>query len=110
MKRPEKIAGHEVGNDGEQHQKNRDPENPTVVHSSPARSARMTVGMLVIMVSIVHRKQTSILSTLASLEKKKVRAGPAIPSRTGGSIQHNKLAFPYPVNAVEPAQKERFDV
>ncbi len=37
MKRPEKVAGHDVGDDGEQHQENGDPENPTVVHSPPAR-------------------------------------------------------------------------
>jgi len=56
--RPEEIAGHDVGNNGEQHQKNRDPENPTVMHSPPPWSVRMTVVMLVTMVSIVHAKQT----------------------------------------------------
>ena len=78
--RPEEIAGHDVGNNGEQHQKNRDPENPTVVYSSPARSVRMTVVMLVTMVSIVHASKQSTLSTLASLKKKKVRAGLAVQS------------------------------
>jgi hypothetical protein len=58
MDRPEKVAGHDVGNDGEQHQKNRDPENPTVMHSPPSWSVRMTVVMLMTMVSIVHAKQT----------------------------------------------------
>jgi len=56
--RPEEIAGHDVGNNGEQHQKNRDPENPTVMHSPPPWSVRMTVVMLMPMVSIVHAKQT----------------------------------------------------
>ena len=76
--RPEKIAGHDVGDDGEQHQKNRDPENPTVVYSSPARSVRMTVVMLVTMVSIVHRKQTKHIIGTGGLGKEKG------PSRTGG--------------------------
>ena len=80
MERPEKVAGHDVGDDGEQHQKNRDPENPTVVHSSPARSVRMTVVMLVTMVSIVHAKQTKHIIDTSVLEKEKG------PSRTGGSI------------------------
>ena len=71
MERPEKVAGHDVDNDGEEHQENRDPENPTVVHSPPARSVRMTVVIILTMVSIVHRKQQSILMTLAFLEKKK---------------------------------------
>ena len=57
MKRPEKVAGHDVGDDGEQHQENGDPENPTVMHSAPARCLRMTVVMLVIMLLIVHTKQ-----------------------------------------------------
>jgi len=80
MKRPEKVAGHDVGDDAQQHQKNRHPENPTVVHSPPARSVRMTVVMLVTMVSIVHASKQSTLSTLASLKKKKVRAGLAVQS------------------------------
>jgi hypothetical protein len=58
MDRPEKVAGHDVGEDGEQHQKNCDPENPTVMHSPPSWSVRMTVVMLMTMVSIVHAKQT----------------------------------------------------
>ena len=73
MERPEEIAGHDVGNNGEEHQENRDPENPTVVHSTPARSVRMTAMILLTMVSIVHRKQQSILMTLPFLEKKKGR-------------------------------------
>jgi len=55
MERPEKVAGHDVGDDGEQHQENRDPENPTMMHSPPARGMRMIVVMLVTMVSIAHR-------------------------------------------------------
>jgi len=52
MKRPEKVAGHDVGDDGEQHQENGDPENPTVVHSPPARR---TISVVVVtMVLIVH--------------------------------------------------------
>jgi hypothetical protein len=54
MKRPEKVAGHDVGDDSEQHQENRDPENPTVMHSPPA--GRTIVVVLVIMLSIVHTK------------------------------------------------------
>jgi hypothetical protein len=54
MKRPEKIAGHDVSNNGEQHQENCDPENPTVMHSPPAGNVRMTAVMLVTMISIVH--------------------------------------------------------
>jgi hypothetical protein len=77
MKRPEKVAGHDVSDDAQQHQKNRHPENPTVVHSPPAASVRMTVAMLVTVVLIVHTKKSSILPTLAFLEEKKVRAEPA---------------------------------
>jgi hypothetical protein len=77
MKRPEKVASHHVGGDGEQHQKNRNPENPTVMHSTPARSVRMPVVMLVIMVSIVHRKQRRHITGTSLLGKG--------PSRTGGS-------------------------
>jgi len=78
MKRPEKVAGHDVGDDAQQHQKNRHPENPTVVHSPPARSVRMTVVMLVTMVLIVHTRKGSTLPAPAFLEKKKVRAGLAV--------------------------------
>jgi hypothetical protein len=79
MKRPEKVAGHDVGDDGEQHEKDRNPENPTVMHSTPARSARMTVVILVTMVSIVHRKQGGHITDTSLLGKEKG------PSRTGGS-------------------------
>jgi hypothetical protein len=79
MKRPEKVAGHDVGNDGEQHQKNRDPENPTVMHSPPMWSVRMTVMIFVPMVSIVHKKQAKHITGTASFGKEKG------PNRTGGS-------------------------
>jgi hypothetical protein len=52
MQRPEKVTSHDVGDNGEQHQKNRDPEDPTVVHSPPARNAIPV--MLMAMVLIVH--------------------------------------------------------
>jgi hypothetical protein len=82
MECPKEVAGHYVGHDGEQHQENRDPKDPTVMHSTPARSVRMIVVMLVIMLSIVHTMQgqpcrpqkvkvSSTLPALASLEKKK---------------------------------------
>jgi len=80
MERPEKVAGHDVGDDGEQHQKNRDPENPTVVYSSPARSVRMTVVMLVTMVSIVHAKQTKHIIDTSVLEKEKGPGSTAVQS------------------------------
>lgn len=80
MKRPKKIAGHDIGNNGEQHQKNRDPENPSVMHSPPTWNVRMTVVILVPMLSIVHRKQASTLLELTALEKKKVRSGLPVPS------------------------------
>ena len=54
MECPEKVAGYDVGHDGEQHQENRDPKDPTVMHSTPARSVSVIVVMLVIMLSIVH--------------------------------------------------------
>jgi hypothetical protein len=68
---PEEVAGHDVGDHGEQHQENRDPENPTVVHSPPARSTFSV--MLVIMLLIVHTKQRkrTTLPTPAFSEKKK---------------------------------------
>ena len=78
--RPEKIAGHDVGDDGEQHQKNRDPENPTVVYSSPARSVRMTVVMLMTIVSIVHAKQTKHIIDTSVLEKEKGPGRTAVQS------------------------------
>ena len=79
MKRPEKVAGHDVSDDAQQHQKNRHPENPTVVHSPPARSVRMTVVMLVTMVLIVHTKERKHITGTGVLGKEKG------PSRTGGS-------------------------
>jgi len=78
MKRPEKVAGHDVGDDAQQHQKNRDPENPPVVHSPPARSVRMTVVMLVAMVLIVHTKERKHITGTSVLGKEKVRAGPVV--------------------------------
>ena len=77
MKRPEKVAGHEVGDNSQQHQENGDPENQTMVHSPPARSGRMTVVMLVTMVSIVHRKQRNHINDTSVLGKENG------PSRTG---------------------------
>ena len=44
---PEQIAGHDVGDDGKQHQKHRDPKDPAVVHSLPARATRMMSLVLV---------------------------------------------------------------
>jgi hypothetical protein len=38
---PKQVAGHDVGDHGKQHQEDRDPKNPTVVHSLPARRMRM---------------------------------------------------------------------
>ena len=79
MERPEKVTGYDVGDDGEQHQNNRDPENPTVMHSPPTRSVRMTVVILMPMVSIVHRKQGKNITGPGSFEKEKG------PGRTDGS-------------------------
>jgi hypothetical protein len=79
MKRPEKVPGHDVGGDGEQHHKNRNPENPTVMDSTPARSLRMPVVILMTVVSIVHRKQRSHITGTSLLGKEKG------PSRTGSS-------------------------
>lgn len=93
MERPEKIAGHDVSDDGKQHQKNRDPENPTVMHSPPPWSVRMTVVILVPMVSIVHRKQANTLPELAALEKKKVRVGLTVPSRTGAFMTAQQISI-----------------
>jgi hypothetical protein len=100
MKRPEKVAGHDVGDDAQQHQKNRHPENPTVVHSPPARSVRMTVVMLVAMVLIVHTKEKEAHYRRRRAWKRK-RSEPDWRF-------HDRLAFPYPVNAVERAY--HFDV
>jgi hypothetical protein len=85
MERPEKIAGHDVSDDAQQHQKNRHPENPTVVHSPPARSVRMTVVMLVIMVLIVHTKERKHITGTGVLGKEKG------PSRTGVSEADRRL-------------------
>jgi hypothetical protein len=78
MKCPEKVAGHDVGDDSEQHQENRHPENPAVVHSPPARSVRMTVVMLVTIVLIVHTKERMHITGTGVLGKEKVRAEPAV--------------------------------
>ena len=69
MQCPEKVAGHDVGDDGEQHHENREPENPTVVHSTPTR--RTIAAMLVIMGLVVHRKQTTHISDTGVPEKEK---------------------------------------
>ena len=79
MKCPEKVAGHDVGDDGKQHQKNRDPENPTVMDSTPPRSVRMIVVMLATRISLVHAKEKKHISGADGLGKEKG------PSRTGGS-------------------------
>jgi hypothetical protein len=55
MERPEKITRHHIGDNGEQHEKNRNPENPTVVHSPPAGSTIPVMFMT--MLSFVHTKQ-----------------------------------------------------
>jgi hypothetical protein len=98
MKCPEKVAGHDVGDNGEQHQENGDPENPTVMHSPPTRS---TFAVMLVTVLIVHTKQKKHITDTRLLGKEKG------PSRTGGSKPdrrfHDRLAFPYPVNSVEPA-------
>jgi hypothetical protein len=49
---PGEVAGHDIGDDGKQHQEHRHPKNPTVVHSLPGRRMRM---VLVIMLCLVHR-------------------------------------------------------
>ncbi len=77
MECPEKVAGHDVGNHGEQHQENRDPENPTVVHPPPAR--RTIVVRLVTIVLIVHSTERKHIIDTSVLGKGKG------PSRTGGS-------------------------
>jgi len=80
---PEKVARHDVGDDSEQHQENRDPENPAVMHSPPARSVRTTVVMLVTMVSIVHAKQRKHISGTGGLGKEKGRLSvPSSPPRS----------------------------
>jgi hypothetical protein len=52
---PEQVAGHDVRDHGKQHQKQRDPKNPAVVHPLPARTMRMSFVVLVIMLCFVHR-------------------------------------------------------
>jgi hypothetical protein len=93
MNRPEKIAGHDVGNNGEQHQKNRDPENPTVMHSPPTWRVRMTVVILAPMVSIVHRKQAKHITGTDSFENEKGRSGLPVPSRTGGFMTAQQISI-----------------
>ena len=51
---PEQVASHDVGDHGNQHQKHRDPKNPAVVHTLPARTMRMSIVVLVIMPGLVH--------------------------------------------------------
>jgi hypothetical protein len=55
VERPEKITSHDVGNNGKQHQKNRDPKNPAMVHSTPVRNTMPMMFMT--MLSLVHMKQ-----------------------------------------------------
>jgi hypothetical protein len=85
MKCPEKVAGHDVGDHGEQHQENRHPENPTVMHSPPARS--VIVVMFATMVSIVHPKKKSTLPASAFLEKKK---GTGVSEPATASLRSNQ--------------------
>jgi len=84
MECPEEVAGHDVGDNGEQHQENRDPENPTVVHSAPARRAISVV--LVTMLSIVHTKQGSDITSTGVLGKEKR------PSWTGGFMTAQEIS------------------
>ena len=51
---PEEVASHNVGDHGKQHQKHRDPKNPAVVYTLPARTMRMSIVVLVIMPGRVH--------------------------------------------------------
>jgi hypothetical protein len=51
---PRQVAGHHVGDHGKQHQEHSDPENPTVVHSPPARAMIMAAVVLVIMLCLIH--------------------------------------------------------
>ena len=51
---PKQVAGHDVGSDGKQHQKHRDPKNPAVVHTLPAWTMRMSIVVLVIIPGLVH--------------------------------------------------------
>jgi hypothetical protein len=76
MKRPEKVAGHDVGDDGQQHQENGDPENPTVVDSTPTRSVRMIAVMLVTMLWIVHTKERKHIIDTSVPGKEKVPSSP----------------------------------
>jgi hypothetical protein len=77
MKCPEKVASHHVGDDREQHQENRDPENPAMVHSPPTR--RTISVVLVTMVLIVHAKERKHITGPGIVGKEKG------PSRTGAS-------------------------
>jgi len=84
MKRPEKVAGHDVGDDGKQHHENREPDNSTVVHSTPTR--RTIAAMLVIMGLVIHRKQTTHISDTSVLGKEKG------PSRTGSFMTAQEIS------------------
>ena len=84
MKCPEKVAGHDVGDDGKQHHENREPDNSTVVHSTPTR--RTIAAMLVTIVSIVHRKQTKHIIDTSVLGKEKG------PSRTGSFMTAQEIS------------------
>jgi hypothetical protein len=48
---PGQVAGHDVSDHGEEHQENRDPENPTMMYSLPTGTMRM------IFVRLVHAKR-----------------------------------------------------
>ena len=56
---PEQVASHDVGDHGKQHQKERDPKNPAVMHPLPARMM-MNFVVLVIVLCLVHRFLTEI--------------------------------------------------
>jgi len=71
MQWPEEITGHDVDGDARAASENRDPENPTVVHSAPARRARMISVVVVTMLWIVHTNQRWRTTLPAVLEKKK---------------------------------------
>ena len=51
---PEQVASHDVGDHGNQHQKHRNPKNPAVLHTLPARTMRMSIVVFVIMPGLVH--------------------------------------------------------
>jgi hypothetical protein len=51
---PEQVAGHDVSDHGQQHQKDRHPKNPAVVYPFPTGTMRMSFVVLVIMPGLVH--------------------------------------------------------